>query len=139
MATTKKAPASLLGLNAALIPEVEDPLGTNRKQAGLNSYYEEARKSDPRFASGPLPDREWAGWFQSLADNGVTKLGQDAARPMGIADAPEFSTAGDVGALHQPVNPNTLTAQDLENQRLMRSNNVATPASLRGLQKASTR
>jgi hypothetical protein len=134
MASTKKrAPASMLGLNAALLPEVDDPLGTLRKNAGVEAYNEAQRQRDPRYMSGPLANREWSGFLASLPDN--VKLGQDAARPEGIADAPEFTTSGDVGALHRPVDPNTLTTQDLENQRLMQSNNIVTPA-LRGLLKA---
>lgn len=138
MASAKKnAPGSLIGLNAALLPEVNDPLGTLRKNAGVESYNAAQRARDPNYMSGPLANREWAGFFDSLPDN--VRMGQDAARPEGIADDPEFTTSGDVGALHRPVDPNTLTMQDLENQRLMRSNNIATPASLTGLRKAVRR
>lgn len=124
----KRVPDSLIGLNAALLPEVDDPLGTLRKNAGVESYNEAQRARDPRYMSGPLANREWSGFFESLPNN--VRMGQDAARPQGIASDPTQS-----GWEPTQVDPNTLTAQDLENQRLMKSNNIATPASLRALQR----
>lgn len=121
---------SLQGLNA-LLPNVDDPLGTNIKRKGLDSYYEEARKSDPRFASGPLPDPAWAGLFQAMEDQGVSKVGQDAARPMGIASDPTQPGWEPTA----PDNDNALDAQGLLNKKLMQSNNIATPVSLQGLRK----
>ena len=135
MASSKKATPSMLGLNAALLPEVDDPLGTNRKARGMEAYMDAQRQSDPRYMSGPLPDPQWEGFFQSLADNGVTRLGQDVARPEGIADDP--SQPGWAPPTAAPAQ--SLTAQDLLNQRLMKSNNIATPASLTGLRKAAKR
>lgn len=107
---------SLMGLQYA----VDDPLGTNLKRRGLDAYNAEARKSDPRYASGPLPDPAWEGLFQAMADQHVTRVGQDAARPEGLADDPTWAAQGDVGQLagtgdHIPVAP------------LMRSNNIARP------------
>lgn len=129
----KKVPDSLIGLNAALLPEVDDPLGTNRKNAGVEAYNAAQRARDPRFMSGPLANREWSGFFESLPNN--VRMGQDAARPEGIASDPSWYKQGDVGALTPDADPNSLTAQDLENSRLMKSNNLATPASLRALQR----
>lgn len=122
---------SMVGLNAALLPNVDDPLGTGVKRRGMDAYYAEARKSDPRFASGPLPDPQWEGMLQAMGEQGVTKVGQDAARPMGIADDPTQP-----GWAPTPVDENALTGDELLNRKLMQSNNIATPASLRGLQKA---
>jgi len=137
----KKVPDSLIGLNAALLPEVDDPLGTNRMQRGVEADMEARRHSNPNYMSGPLPDRQWDGFFQSLTDNGVTRVAQDAARPEGIADDPALRPGGVLGGPYDatPVSAQSLTAQDLENQRLMRSNNIATPASLTGLRKALRR
>jgi hypothetical protein len=118
---------SLQGLNAALLPNVDDPLGTNIKRRGMDAYYEEAHKSDPNYMSGPLPDPQWAGMFQALADQGVTKVGQDADRPHGLADDISWRHSGDAGALRQ---------SPLDGGPLMQSTNIATPVSLRGLQKA---
>lgn len=116
------AKPSIQGLNAALAPNVDDPLGTNLKRRGLDAYNEEARKSDPNYMSGPLPDPAWEGLFQALADNHVTKVGQDAARPEGIASDPSQP-----GWAPPATDLNGLTEQDLLNKRTMRSNNLATP------------
>lgn len=131
--TTTKRP-SLQGLNAAMAPNVDDPLGTNIKRRGMDSYYEEARKSDPRYASGPLPDPQWEGFLQAMQDQHVTRVGQDVARPQGIASDPTQP-----GWENPPMDVNGMTTQDIENAHLMKSNNIATPASFQGLLKAHRR
>lgn len=119
---------SMRGLNAALAPNTVDPLGIDVKRRGMDAYYAEAKKSDPNYMSGPLPDPEWEGYFQSLADAGVTKVGQDVARPQGLADDPAWQTQGDIGGLSG-------TGNTIADQPLMKSNSIARP-SMRGLLKA---
>lgn len=80
--------SSFTGLTNAMSANVDDPLGTNIKRRGMDAYYEEARKSDPNYMSGPLPDPQWEGFGQALAEQGVTRVGMDAGRPHGIADDP---------------------------------------------------
>lgn len=73
----------------------------------------------------------WSPYFQSLDNQGVSKVGQDAARPQGIADAPGWVQQGDVGALSG-------TGYHIPQQPLMDSNNIATPETL-GLRRAGRR
>lgn len=87
------------------------------------------------IASSQNKQSPWSPYFQSLQDQGVSKLSQDAARPHGIADNPEWQTQGDVGALAPPTNPNAMVGQDLENYRMMRPNSIVSPA-VAGLRKA---
>lgn len=128
-----------MAITNVLAPNVDDPLGTNLKRRGMDAYYAAKRQSDPNYMSGPLPDPAWEGLFQAMNEQHVNRVGQDAARPHGIADDPNWQASGDAGALAQTADPNSMSNQDLENYRLMRSNNIATPASLQGLQKARHR
>lgn len=112
---------TVTGLVNAMAPNVDDPLGTNVKRRGMDAYYEEAHKSDPNYMSGPLPDPQWEGYGQSLADQGVTRAAMDAGRPHGIADDPAWATQGDVGGLSE-------TGDHVPSGPLMESNNIAGPA-----------
>lgn len=68
----------------------------------------------------------WASLFQAMANRGVNKVGQDAARPHGLADDPNWHMQGDVGALAQlPIGAGK---PGVPGNPLMQSNNIATPA-----------
>lgn len=134
MATTKVKP-SLSGLQNALVPNQTDPLGLGVQQRGMDSYQAAKQQEDPNYLSGPLPDPRWEGLLQALAESGATHVGQDAARPEGIASDPTstFNTAtgpyGRFGVGTDGVTPDPL------NPGLMKSTNIATPPRLRYRQK----
>jgi len=88
MARRRRGGSSIDSLQAATTPNVyglnvADPLGINAQSRGLDTYWATKRgdvdrsfeEQNPLLASsaitGPLPDPQWAGWFQTLADNGV--------------------------------------------------------------------
>lgn len=71
----------------------------------------------------------WAPYFQALQEQGVNKVGQDAARPMGIASAPGWG---------QGLAPLADTGDQIAAQPLMASTNFAHPAMM-GLRKAGRR
>lgn len=62
----------------------------------------------------------WSPYFQSLQDQGVSKVGMDMGRPQGLASNPEWATQGDVGNLAG-------TGDHIARQPLMDSQNIAGP------------
>lgn len=72
----------------------------------------------------------WSPYFQSLHDQGVSGVAQDAQRPMGIADNPTWG--------QHAMAPLAGMSDQIPHQPLMDSNNIATPATL-GLRRAGRR
>jgi hypothetical protein len=80
--------ASIRTLRQRTVPlrEITDPLGIEAQTRGVATQLGDRQAmvdrsytdADPLLAmsaaTGPLPDPRWAGFFQSLADAGVTKL-----------------------------------------------------------------
>lgn len=62
---------------------------------------------------------QWAPFFQAMDNQNVSKVGQDMARPAGLAAQPGWWAQGDAGKLRQqPIG---------SDQPLMQSTNIATP------------
>ena len=60
--------------------DTTDPLGIDRQSRGLNSRFRYAQEH-PGSSFGPLPSAGWSGYFQSLQDAGVSRLGDSSTRP----------------------------------------------------------
>lgn len=127
MASVKPSfPPSMSGLFAAPVNE-DDPLGVGVQARGMAAARQSQLQGNPAFASGPLLDPRWEGLFQALAEQHVSRVGIDAARPNAGANA------GPQGDIQAPY-----PGDQIEGGPLMQSTNLAgAPASLQGLTRAA--
>lgn len=76
-----------------------DPLGIGVKGRGMDVARGAMSAQDPQFRSGPLPDPQWAGFHQSMAEQGVDRV-RGGASPMGsnqitgTPTQPDYFTSG---------------------------------------------
>lgn len=80
-------------------PTRSDPLGIDAQTRGLENTW--AARLATGSPIGPLPDPRWAGYFQTLADRGVDRIGPEVGEPRSAvtelqAGTTRPGTAGDV-------------------------------------------